>query len=153
MNKLFSRIFMIFMVLGIVAMMTFGAGPMPSADAELAKEKRVTLSGVNLSTATGNATGAQTGVNVAESWGYPDKYTCYSFMTLSNGTTINNTATWALEASYDNSFWNSLASTSILASDVGLTTSSNFGTAKYLRANVTAIVNANSYVNVQCIFQ
>lgn len=127
------------------------AGP---SYAELEKEKRVTLSGVNLTTAVGNTTGAVTGANVAEAYGYPDEFTCYSFVTDAAGATDTGTATWTLEGSYDNSFWAILQTTSITASEEDLIYNATVGSAKYYRVNVGAIETANStYVNVQCIFK
>jgi hypothetical protein len=154
-NKLISRTFLgmlLFMVTMVMIMGGMGSGPAPT-QAELAKEKRVMFSGTNLATATGNATGALTGVNVAEKWGYPDELTCYSYVTNASGVATTNTATWALEASYDNSFYNAITNTTVSASEVDLITNATYGTGKYYRVNVQAIQNANAYLTVQCIFQ
>lgn len=128
--------------------------PIPEVDAALSKEVRSTLSGVNLSTATGNATGAQTGVDLRERNAFAEEFTCYSFMTNSGGSAVVNTSTWSLEGSYDNSSYSVLQTTTIATSEIDMIWNATAGQFPFVRVNVGAIQNANStYVNVQCVFK
>ena len=150
--KSFTRIFTIMLIL-LVGLVIGMNAPVLDADATLSKGKAETLMGYSLSTPTGNATGAGTGVRIGKGSEWPTQYYCYGFVVNSAGTSVVNTATVAIQTSYDNVRWFNEGSLAIGASAVNSISNSGASAGRYWRANVTAIQNAsNTYATVQCLF-